>query len=439
MHTSKVSSVRVRESHPLLRVVFASFAGSTIEWYDFTVFSASSALVFNKLFFTNFDPLIGLMLSLLTYAVGYLARPLGGVLFGHFGDRIGRKPMLIIAFVMMGGATVLMGALPTYTQIGVAAPFALALLRVAQGLAIGGEYGGAALLVSESCPPNRRGLYSSSALIGLSAGTMLGTSVFGAFRLLPEAAFMSWGWRMPFLLSVVLVVIGLWIRMRVDETPAFRRIENTRQIHRLPIAQVFLHDMKRVLLICGARSGETMQYNIVAVFALRYVTHYHGVRATVYLSAMSLSALLSMIVLPLAGALSDKVGRRPLGRLAGVVAVLFGAAFIPLVSTGMPVWVTLAVVLMLGVSTGIGNALPSAYFPELFDPRVRYTAVSLGYQMGTVVGGLTPALSTLLFMYFGVGAIAAYITLAGLLVLGCFIALPETLETKLARPMPGGQ
>jgi MHS family shikimate/dehydroshikimate transporter-like MFS transporter len=379
------------------------------------------------------------MLSLLTYAVGYLARPLGGVLFGHFGDRIGRKPVLIIAFVMMGGATVLMGALPTYTQIGVAAPFALALLRVAQGLAIGGEYGGAALLVSESCPPNRRGLYSSSALIGLSAGTMLGTSVFGAFRLLPEPAFMSWGWRMPFLLSVVLVVIGLWIRMRVEETPAFKRIENTRQIHKLPIAQVFLHDMKRVLLICGARSGETMQYNIVAVFALRYVTQHHGVRATVYLSAMSLSALLSMAVLPLAGALSDKVGRRPVGRLAGVVAVLFGAAFIPLVSTGMPVWVTLAVVLMLGVSTGIGNALPSAYFPELFDPRVRYTAVSLGYQMGTVVGGFTPALSTLLFMYFGVGAIAAYITLAGLLVLGCFIALPETLETKLARPMPGRQ
>lgn len=433
METSKISSARAGESHPLLRVVFASFAGSTIEWYDFTVFSASSALVFNKLFFTNFDPLIGLMLSLLTYAVGYLARPLGGVLFGHFGDRIGRKPVLIITFLMMGSATILMGLLPTYTDIGVAAPLALAVLRVAQGLAIGGEYGGAALLVSESCPPNRRGLYSSSALIGLSAGTMLGTTVFGLYRLLPEPSFMSWGWRMPFLMSIVLVIIGLWIRMRVDETPTFKRVESTRQIHKLPLAQVLKHDMKRVLLICGARSGETMQFNIVAVFALRYVTQYHGVRATVYLSAMSLSSLLSIVVLPLAGALSDRLGRRPVGRLAGITSVLFGAAFIPLVSTGAPVWVTLGVILMLGVSAGIGNALPSAYFPELFDPRVRYTAVSLGYQMGTVVGGLTPALSTLLFMYFGVNAIVAYITLAGLLVLGCFAALPETLETKVGR------
>lgn len=432
MHTSRLQGERVRDTHPLLRVVFASFAGSTIEWYDFTVFSASSALVFNRLFFTNYDPLVGLMLSLLTYAVGFLARPLGGVVFGHFGDRIGRKPVLIITFLMMGIATILMGLLPTYAQIGVAAPLTLTALRVLQGLAVGGEYGGAALLVSESCPPGRRGLYSSAALVGLSAGTMLGTAVFGMFRAMPEASFMSWGWRMPFLLSFILVIIGMWIRMRVDETPDFKRVETAHKIYRLPIAEVLRNDMKRVLLVCGVRSGETMQFNIVAVFALRYVTHYHGVKPTLYLSAMTLSSLISIVVLPLSGALSDRIGRRPVGLLAGLCATVFGIAFIPLVSTGVAAWVAIGVILMLGVSTGIGNSLPSAYFPELFDARVRYSAVSLGYQLGTVVGGLTPAISTLLFMYFGANAIAAYLLVAGLMVLSCFTLLPETLQTKVA-------
>jgi MFS transporter, MHS family, shikimate and dehydroshikimate transport protein len=425
---SKSLSHRLTDSHPILRVVFASFAGSTIEWYDFSVFSASSALVFNKIFFANYDPVVGLLLSLLTYAVGYIARPVGGIVFGHFGDRIGRKPVLIITFLMMGGATILMGLLPTYAAIGTAAPLMLAALRIVQGLALGGEYGGAALLVSETCPPGRRGLFSSAALIGLAAGSMLGTAVFGLFSALPAAQFLSWGWRVPYLLSLLLVIIGLWIRMRVDETPDFKRVESAQKIQRLPIVQVLRHDMKRVLLICGARSGETIQYNVVAVFALGYSTKYHGINPAVFLSAISISSLLSIIVMPLSGALSDRIGRRPVGRLAGLTAIAFGTAFIPLVGSGSAVWVTVAVISMLGLSAGIGNALPSAYFPELFDAPVRYTAVSLGYQLGTVVGGLTPAICTVLFMYFGASAISAYLVAAGLLIFVCFTLLPETLD-----------
>jgi MHS family shikimate/dehydroshikimate transporter-like MFS transporter len=417
-----------------MRVVFASFAGSAIEWYDFTIFAAASALVFNKLFFTNFGPAAGVMLALLTYASGFLVRPLGGVIFGHFGDRIGRKPVLIVTFLLMGIATVLIGLLPTYNDIGIAAPLALTALRMVQGIAVGGEYGGAALLVSETCPPERRGLYSSAALIGLSAGITLGTAVFGAFHTMSEASFMSWGWRMPFLLSVVLVAIGLWIRVRVDETPDFKALERSRRISKLPIAEVLRHDFKRVMLVFGARAGETMQFNIVAVFALQYATKNLAVKPTLYLSALSVSSLISIVVLPLSGALSDRIGRRPVGRLAGLCATLFGAAFIPLVSTGQSVWVMTGVILMAGVSLGVGNSLPSAYFPELFDARVRYSAVSLGYQFGTVLGGFTPAVSVLLYTYFGIGAIGAFLAFAGLVVLLCFTLLPETLSRKVGAP-----
>jgi MHS family shikimate/dehydroshikimate transporter-like MFS transporter len=427
---SKVIDRPAFRDHPLTKVVFASLAGSTIEWYDFSIFSASSALVFNKIFFTNFDPVVGLLLALLTYSIGYVARPLGGVIFGHFGDRLGRKPVLIITFLMMGFATVLMGLLPTYRTIGVLAPILLALLRVVQGIAVGGEYGGAALMVTETSAPRHRGLLSSASLVGLAAGTMLGSATFGAFATMPTEQFLSWGWRIPYLMSLVLIVVGLWIRLRVDETPEFKRVERGHKVVRVPLARVWRNDMKRVLLICGARSGETIQYNITAVFALNYAAKMHAVRPGLYLSAISISAFLSMFIGPLGGALSDRIGRRPVGRLAGLVAIVFAASFFFLIDSGSNLLVILAVISMLGVSTGLGNSIPSAYFPELFDVEVRYTAVSLGYQMGTVIGGLTPAICTVLFMYFGVTAIAGYMVAAGVLVFACFTALPETLPSS---------
>jgi MHS family shikimate/dehydroshikimate transporter-like MFS transporter len=431
---SNLLSGRLAAHRPILQVVFASLAGSTIEWYDFSIFSASSALVFNKIFFTNFDPMSGLLLSLLTYGIGYVARPAGALIFGHFGDRVGRKPVLIVTFLMMGIATTLMGLLPSYASIGTAAPILLALLRVVQGLALGGEYGGAALLVTETCPPRRRGLFSSAALIGLATGSMLGTAVFGLFSVLPTAQFLSWGWRIPFLLSIFLVAIGLWLRMRVEETPDFKRVERSKKILRVPIVSVLRNDLKRVLLICGARTGETMQYNVTAVFALSYAVKYKDVHPAIFLTAISVSSLLAIFITPFSGAMSDKFGRRPIGRLAGLTAVVFGATFIPMISTGSSAWIMLGVISMLGISAGIGNSLPSAYFPELFPIEVRYTAISLGYQMGTVVGGLTPAICTVLFMHFGITAIAGYLVVAGLLVFACFTALPETLTAGESIP-----
>lgn len=431
-----MSHARAQSSNSPSKVVFASLAGNTMEWYDFTIFSASSALVFSKIFFPNVDPLVGTLYSLLTYGVGFVARPLGGVLFGHFGDRIGRRSMLLASLLMMGFATIGIGLLPPYASAGAVAPALLVTLRILQGIALGGEYGGAALLVSEAVPAKRRGFLSSASLIGLGAGSMLGTAVFGFFASRGSEELLAWGWRVPYLLSAILLILGLWLRTRVDETPEFQTVQRERRVVKVPLLDVLRTDFKRVALVCGARTGETMQYNVTAVFALHYVTKNHGVSPAVYLSAMSLSALVTMFVMPAAGALSDRIGRRRVGQLAGLAAVIAGASLFPLITSGSNVLLAAGVIGMLGISAGVNNSLPSGYFPELFNTEVRYTAISLGYQMGTVTGGMTPAICAALFMHFGIGAIAAYVLAAGMLILLCFSLLPETYKAAAEQSLP---
>jgi MHS family shikimate/dehydroshikimate transporter-like MFS transporter len=410
------------------KVVVASLVGNTMEWYDFSIFSASSALVFSKIFFSNADPAQALLYSLLTYGVGFVARPLGGVLFGHFGDRFGRKPILLVTFLLMGGSTLLMGVLPTFQTAGFAAPALLVLLRIIQGLALGGEYGGAALMVSEAVPQKRRGFLTSTSFIGLGLGSALGATVFGIFATLPPATFLAWGWRIPFLLSGILIILGLWLRIKVNETPEFRQMKARQRVVKVPLLRVLRQDLKHVALVCLARSGETMQYNVTAVFGLGFATRYHGAHPSVYLSAISISSLLTILVMPTAGALSDRIGRRPVGIVAGLTAVVFGALLLPLIGSGNNYGLMLGVIAMLGISAGIGNSLPNAYFPELFDVEIRYTAISLGYQTGTILGGLTPAICTLLFIHYGIAAIYGYVILAGIMILGSFLLLPETLH-----------
>lgn len=418
-------------SSALRKVVLASLIGSVVEWYDFSIFTASSALVFDKVFFPDFDPTVAVLLSLLTYAVGFAARPIGGLIFGHFGDRIGRKPVLVITFLVMGVATVLMGLLPTYDAMGLWAPILLTGLRVVQGIAVGGEFGGAALLAAETAPPRRRGLFASSALTGQAVGTLLGTAVFTAFAALPADLFTTWGWRAPFILSILLVLTGFIIRAKVDETPEFNR--SRRDDHgstRIPLLGVVRNNWPRLLLIFGGRVGETMQFNVVSVFALSYAVKYLHVEKRTFLLAITLATLVQIVLTPAGGALSDSLGRRPVYRIAGLTATISGAALFPLLGLGSTAFVMVAVVLSLGVSVGLNNGIPSAYFPELFPVRYRYTAISLGYQLGTVAGGFTPAICAVLFAYFGIVSIAIYVTVAGALILLCSSLLPETLNVR---------
>jgi MFS transporter, MHS family, shikimate and dehydroshikimate transport protein len=413
----------------LIHVVTASLIGTTVEWYDFSIFTASSALVFRTAFFPQFAPNLGTLLAFLTYAVGFLARPLGAVLFGHLGDRIGRKPVLVVTFLVMGLATVLMGLLPTYAMIGAAAPVLLVALRFIQGVALGGEFGGAALLTSETAPAGRRGLFASSAMVGLSAGILLGSGVFAAFATLPRTAFLTWGWRVPFLLSLLLVLLGLWLRARVAETPDFLR-DRPGFRNATPLLEVLRRCPARLLLVFGVRAGETMQFNITSVFALHYATEHLGVSPSVFLGATTIANLVSLVLIPGFGGLSDRIGRRPIAVLGGIAALAGGAAFFPMVTTGSALLVALAGVMMIGLSSGLTNAVPASWFPELFPVSCRYTGISVAYQLGTVAGGLTPAISTVLFSQFGLNAVAVYLAAAGALITLCVSLLPETVSRR---------
>ena len=413
----------------LVQVVTAALIGTTVEWYDFSIFTASSALVFRTAFFPQFTPNLGILLAFLTYAVGFLARPFGAVLFGHLGVRIGRKPVLVLTFLVMGLSTVLMGLLPTYAMIGAGAPLLLVTLRFIQGVALGGEFGGAALLTSETAPPGRRGLFASSAMVGLSAGILLGSAVFAAFATLPHDAFLNWGWRIPFLLSLLLILLGLWIRARVAETPDFLG-DQRRARTATPLLEVMRRCPAHLALVFGARVGETMQFNITSVFALHYATQHLRISPSVFLGTITIANLVSLVLIPTFGGLSDKVGRRPIAILGGISALAGGLAFFPMLATGSDLIASTAVVMMIGLSAGLNNAVPASWFPELFPVSCRYTGISVAYQLGTVAGGLTPAISTVLFSRFGVNAVAIYLAAAGALITLCVSVLPETASHR---------
>ena len=416
----------IPSSRTLRDVVLASVIGTTVEWYDFSIFTASTALVFRTTFFPEFAPNLGILLAFLTYAVGFAARPLGAVLCGHLGDRIGRKPVLMLTFLVMGMVTVLMGALPTYAMVGTASPVLLVVLRFIQGVALGGEFGGAALLTAETAPPHRRGLFSSSAMLGLSAGLLIGSAVFAACAWLPRPAFLSWGWRIPFLLSLLLVGLGVWMRARIAETPAFRQRLLEAKPPSAPLLEVLRRSPGRLMLVFGARAGETTQFNITSVFAMHYATQHLDVSPGLFLGAVTIANLLSLVLIPGFGALSDSIGRRPVARLGGFAALFGGLLFFPMLGTGTGWLVVLAVVMMIGLSAGITNAVPASWFPELFPVEYRYTGISIAYQMGTVAGGLTPAISTLLFARYGITAVALHLVAAGALIALCVSLLPET-------------
>ncbi|HEY0572875.1 MAG TPA: MFS transporter [Pseudonocardia sp.] len=402
----------------LRRAFLASLSGTALEWYDFTAYSAAAALVFPRLFFPAADPLTGTLLAFSTYAVGYVSRPLGGVVFGRLGDVIGRKQVLVLTLVLIGVATFLIGALPTYATIGVAAPVVLVLLRFAQGVGVGGEWGGAVLLSSEFGDPHRRGFWASAAQVGPPAGNLLSNGVLAVLTAaLSDAAFLSWGWRVTFLLSGVLVAFGLWIRLKLEDTPVFRAIEQSGDRSEAPIKEVFATERRGLLTGVLSRIGPDVTYALFTVFVLSYGTT-HGFSRGQVLAATLIAATLQLGLIPLAGALSDRVNRRGLYAVAAAGAAIWPFVFFPAIGGGSFPLLVLGVVVGLVLHSFMYGP-QAAFIIEQFSPRLRYTGSSLAYTIAGLFGGaLAPLAFAALNGRFGSWLpVALYVLVAGLLTL----------------------
>ncbi len=412
-------------SHPptssITVVAAASFVGTASEWYDFFLYGTSAVLVFPKLFFPASDPIVGTLLALATFAAGFLARPLGGIVFGHYGDRLGRKAMLSVTLWIMGVATFAIGLLPTYASIGIAAPILLVTLRLLQGFGLGGEWGGAVLLAAEHAPARRRGLYAALPQVGAAAGSLVAN---GAVLLSGKLA-SEWAWRVPFLFSVVLVGVGTFIRLRVAESPAVRPDTAVR----MPLIEVLRTHKRSVVLAMGARLAENVFFYIYTVTVLGYVTARTGLAKDVVLRAVLVAMAIDLVAIPMFGALSDKLGRRPVYVFGAIFSALFVAPFFLLVDTGQPVLVGLAIVLAVCVGHAAMYGPQASFFAELFTAKVRYTGASLGYQLASVLGGgLAPLIATALFAWTHGGwwAVALYMVGCAVVTTVAVLAAAET-------------
>ncbi len=430
---------RDREQTSSIRpVIVSSFIGTTIEWYDFFLYGTAAALVFNQLFFPSFEPLAGTLAAFGTYAVGFAARPLGGIVFGHYGDKIGRKNMLVLALLIMGVATFVMGLLPTYNSIGVWAPILLVTLRFIQGIGVGGEWGGAVLMAVEHSPRGRRGYYGSWPQMGVPAGLLLANLVFFASSTyIPQEQFLAWGWRIPFLVSIILVGVGLFIRLRLLETPAFQQVQESQTEAPMPIIDVLRTYPKNVLLAMGMRIAENGTFYVLTVFVLTYVAGELGMDQNTGLIGVLIAATIGLFTIPLFGALSDRIGRRRVYLIGAVFSLIFAFPFFWMLNTGSPVLIWLAIILGVNIGHDAMYGPQAAFFSELFGTRVRYSGASLGYQLASVLaGGLSPLIATFLLGYYGWPAVALYTAgMAVITVVATYLAA-ETFQGDIFEDQP---
>jgi metabolite-proton symporter len=386
----------------IAKIAAASTVGTTIEWYDFFLYGTVAPIVLNKVFFPNFDPVAGTLLAYTTFFAGFVSRPIGGVIFGHYGDRIGRKTVLVLTILIMGLATFLIGLLPTYESIGIWAPILLVVLRLFQGIGIGGEWGGAVLMAVEHSPEGRRGFYGSWPQIGVPGGLLLSAAVVSLLSLMSDKDFLAWGWRIAFLLSAVLVVIGLYIRLKIMETPAFTKAQQERKIAPVPVVELFTTHFKPTLLGLGARFIEGVTFNTYGVFIIAYVTGALGMSRQTALTGVMISSALMIIMLPIYGNLSDKIGRRRMFAISGLLIGITSFAAFWLMGSKEPVLIWLAITIPFAFIYPAVYGPQAALFSELFDTRVRYTGISFVYQFsGIYASGLTPIIATALLAYGG--------------------------------------
>ena len=421
------------EKSLLVRLAGASMVGTTLEWYDFTIYNTMAALIFNQLFFPSVDPLVGVILAFSTYAVGYISRPFGGVVFGRLGDKIGRRAVLVLTLVLMGITTAAMGFLPTYHAIGVWSPILLVILRFVQGVALGGEWAGAVLLSMEHGRQDRRGLNASWTQIGPPGGTILATAMIAILTSqLSDAAFLSWGWRVPFLASLVLVIFGLWVRSGVEETPMFRELEACNRKVEAPVGEVLRNHWRRLLIAAGCRVGPDILYALVVVFTLTYVTTILHLSRELALRAVLVGAIFNAVAVPLFGLLSDLIGRRVVYGSGALLAAAFTFVYFPLLNTQNE-----TVIIFAAAAGWLIHAMmygpQGSFITEQFATPVRYTGASLAYTFaGIIGGGFAPLLMVSLYQRFGTTmAISCYVALALGITFAAILAAKETAKLPL--------
>ena len=423
----------LRQPPSVRRVVVASLVGTSLEWYDFFIYGTAAALVFNQLFFPSFEPLVGTLLAFTTYAVGFVARPLGGVVFGHYGDRVGRKNVLVATLLLMGVATFAIGLLPTYAVAGIWAPILLVVLRFLQGLGLGGEWGGAVLMTLETGDRFKRGLNASWPQVGVPAGLLLANgmlSLFGAIT--ADDAFLAWGWRIPFLLSGVLVIVGLWVRMTIAESPAFEQVETKQEKAKAPIVEVLRSYPKQVLLAIGARLGVDVAFYLFVLFITTYVVTYLRLPQSYALNAVLIAAACQVLLIPYFGALSDRVGRRPVYLAGAIGAAVWTFVFFALLNTGSFVLIVVAAVVALVFHAAMYGP-QAAFIAEMFPTQVRYTGASMGYQLAGIIGGaLAPIIATALLASYNTSvAVSIYGVVMLAVTVLCVLIARETAQVDL--------
>ena len=425
------------------RVAMTSLAGTSIEWYDFFLYGTAAAVIFPKAFFPQDLPtMVLLIISFSTLAVGFLARPLGGIIFGHFGDRIGRKRTLVVALMMMGVATTLIGFLPTYASIGIAAPLLLVALRFIQGLAIGGQWGGAMLLVTESAPADQRGWYGAYAQAGAPMGVILANLAFiGVSSSMSDEAFLEWGWRLPFIASILLIGISMYIQLKIEDTEAFKNLSEAQAasdkpaeaVERSPVVEAIRKYPKRIMLAAGAFLSVQVTFYILIAFVIAYGVNSPDLnlsRDTMLMAVLVAAAIMVPTQFYFSG-LSDRIGRKSVYKWGAILTGAWGFALFPLIDTGNPMLIGFAITMGL-LFLGMQYGPQAAYFTELFSTEVRYSGASLGYQIGAILGGaLAPTIAVLLWRDFGIFFVSVYIMIAAILTLWSLSQLEETQGSSL--------
>ncbi len=434
-------SISLNKESSMRKVALTSLAGTSIEWYDFFLYGAAAALVFPTAFFGEIPESTALILSLLTFAAGFIARPIGGIIFGHYGDKVGRKKTLVAALMLMGIASTLIGLLPTYAMIGVTAPILLTTLRFAQGLAIGGQWGGAMLLVTESAPSNKRGYYGAFAQAGAPIGVILANLAFIATSaLLPDEAFMSWGWRIPFLASAILIGISMYIQLTMEDTKAFRELQNhqksigsneNREIKKSPVLEALIKYPKRIALAAGAFLSIQVTFYILVAFLLAYGVTSADMSRDDMLSAVLIGSAIMVPVQFMFSSYSDRNGRKGIFMTGAILTAIWAFAIFPLVDTGNFWLIVLAVTFGLSFLSMMYGP-QAAFFTELFSTEVRYSGATLGYQLGAIAGGaFAPTIAAKLWTDFDIFWVSVYIAIASILTLLSVMSLTETYKTDL--------